>query len=146
MLTESNNYFSIIDQLKSAGLIYEHVASNEENPIFIVDRVLTKTTFDDDLIYLIGDEYISYDSVAKEILNITYLFSKYNNKHLKAAEITPEVYRRVFGNEIVAKKYESLGRKIRSFCNRFENSGLLIKGERSAYLFNFEYQGQNKLL
>jgi predicted HTH transcriptional regulator len=139
LLTESNNHFSVIEQLKNAGLISEHESSTEENVVYILDRVLMKTTFTDELFQLIGNQYIAYDEVAKEILNITYLFSKYNNKALKAAEITPEVYRRINGNEIIAKAYESLGRKVRAFCNDFEEKKLLKKGERSAYLFNFDY-------
>ena len=145
LLTESNNHFAVIEQLKDAGLIYEHIASTEENVVYVLDRVLMKTQFTDELIALFGDEYILYDDVAKEILNITYLYSKYNNQGLKPSDITPEVYRRLHGKEVIPKRYESLGRKVRSFCNDFEIKEMLLKGERNAYSINFEFRQPDKL-
>lgn len=145
LLTESNNHYAVIEQLKDAGLIFEHQISTEENVVYVLDRVLMKTKFTDELIELVGLEYVQFDVVAKEILDICYLFTKYNNKPLKAAELTPEIYRRVYGVEIIPKRYESLGRKVRSFCNNLESKGLLLKGEKSAYSFNFENKRSDKL-
>jgi ATP-dependent DNA helicase RecG len=145
LLTESNNHFTVIDALKTAGIIVEHPASSEENPVYVLDRVLMKTDFTDEFIALLGNEYIHYDEVAKQVLNLVYLFTKYNNKSLKAADITPEVYRRIHGKEIVAKTYESLGRKIRSICNSFEKQGVLDKGTKNDYTFNFDCKSENTL-
>lgn len=145
LLSDSNNHFDVIEQLKIAKLIFEHPASSDESPVYILDRVLVKTDFKDELIALIGEEYISYDPTAKEILNITYLYSKFNNKAMKANEITPEVYRRLHGKEIIAKKYESLGRKVRAYCNRLDKEGILVKDDKSAYTFNFDYQAKHHL-
>ncbi len=145
LLTESNNHFAVLEQLKNAGLILEHPATTEENVVYVLDRVLTKTTFTEEIIEFIGEGYIGLDAIAKEILNMTYLYSKFNTKSLKASEITPEVFRRLHGNEIIAKKYESLGRKVRLFCNALESEGILIKGEKNAYLFNFEYTSDSSL-
>ncbi|MBS1538123.1 MAG: putative DNA binding domain-containing protein [Bacteroidetes bacterium] len=145
LLSDSNNHFAVIEQLKIAELIFEHPASSDEIPVYVLDRVLVKTDFTDELITLIGEEYISYDPTAKEILNITYLYSKFNNKALKATEITPEVYRRLHGKEIIAKKYESLGRKVRGYCNRIDREGILLKDTKSAYTFNFNYQTKHHL-
>lgn len=137
LLSESNNHFAVIEQLKNAEIITEHVASSEENAVYVLDRVLMKTQFTNELIDIIGNEYIQFDEVAKEILNITYLFTKYNKQDLKASEITPEIYRKLYGNEIDPKRYESLGRKVRSICNELESKRFLIKGIKSAYSFNF---------
>ena len=104
-----------------------------------------KTDFTDEFIVLLGNEYIHYDEVAKQILNLVYLFTKYNNKSLKAADITPEVYRRIHGKEIIAKTYESLGRKIRSICNSFEKQGVLNKGTKNDYTFNFDNKSEATL-
>lgn len=145
LLTESNNHFLVIDALKEASLILEHSASSEENPIYILDRVLMKIDFTDEFIALLGNEYIHYDNAAKHVLNLTYLFTKYNNKALKAAEITPEVYRRLYGKEIVGKTYETLGRKVRIICNRFERQNILSKGSKNDYSFNFNYIENNSL-
>jgi hypothetical protein len=146
LLTESNNHFLVIEQLKNAGLIYLHPASTEENAVYVLDRVLMKTQFTNELIALIGNDYIHFDELAKEILNITYLYSKYNNQPLKASDITPEAYRRLFGKEVNPKRYESLGRKVRSFCNDLETKKILAKGEKSAYSFNFKFTKTEMLL
>ncbi len=145
LLSESNNHYVVIDQLNKSGLIYEHPFSSEENPIYILDRVLMNTSFVDELIEIVGSDFVSYDAVAKEILNITYLYTKFNNKALRAADITPEVYQRLYGKEIMAKKYESLGRKVRNFCKSFEQRGFLTKNEKNAYLFHFTYNSKNSL-
>jgi predicted HTH transcriptional regulator len=145
LLTESNNHYLVIEQLKEAGLIYEHPASTEENVVYVLDRVLMKTQFTDELIALVGEEYIHYNDVAKEILNIAYLYTKYNNQAMKASDITPEVYRRLYGKEVNPKRYESLGRKVRSLCNDMESKNLLSKGDKSAYSLNFNFKQTDNL-
>jgi predicted HTH transcriptional regulator len=145
LLTESNNHFIVINALKEAKIIIEHPASSEENPVYVLDRVLMKTDFIDEFINLLGNEYIHYDEAVKQVLNMIYLFTKYNNKSLKAADITPEVYRRIYGREIIAKTYESLGRKIRNICNSFEKQGILHKGTKNDYTFNVDYKSDNTL-
>lgn len=145
LLTESNNHFIVIDDLKKAGLIVEHPATTEENPVYVLDRVLIKTDFTDEFILLLGNEFIHYDVAARQILNLIYLYSKHNQKALKAAEITPEVYRRLHGKEIVGKIYETLGRKVRNLCNKFEKEGVLTKGAKNDYSFNFDYKSEKTL-
>ncbi len=139
LLSESNNHFEVLDELKRAKILYEHEVSTEQVPIYVLDRVLIKTDFRDDLTDILGTEYIQYEQAAKEILNLVYLFSKYNQQALKAAEITPEVYRRIYGKRIIANTYESLGRKVRSICNQFTKANVLEKDQKSAYSFNFQY-------
>jgi ATP-dependent DNA helicase RecG len=137
--SESNNHFNIIHELKQAGILIEHPVSTEQTPVYVLDREIMKTDFREELVQLIGIDYISFEQVAKEILNITYLFSNYSQKSLKAAEITPEVYRRLHGKEINAKMYESLGRKVRLLCNKFYKFGILKKVNNTEYLFRLDY-------
>ena len=145
LLTESNNHFLVLEQLKNAGLIYEHQVSTEESPVFVLDRVLMKTTFAEIFLQIIGSDYISYDQVAKELLDIIYLHTKYNTGGLKASDITPEIYRRLHGKTIIAKTYESLGRKVRGICKTFEAESIFIKGEKNEYRFNDKYNKGNSL-
>lgn len=140
LLSESNNHLQVIHELKSAQLIYEHHVSTEENPIYILDRTLMKTNFQDELIDLIGDEFITLDKTAKDALNLIYQYSKYNKTGLKPADITPETYKRQFGKIIEPKQYETLGRKVRRICKQFQNDGFLVKDTKKAYRINFEYQ------
>ena len=106
---------------------------------------MLKTDFRDELTELMGVRFIGLEQAAKEILNLTYLFSKYNNQALKAVEMTPEVYRRIHGVNIVAKIYETLGRKVRSICNQLFKEGVLQKDAKSAYSFDFEYKKSTSL-
>ena len=145
LLSESNNHFDVIDELRRNGLLIEHSASTEQTPIYVLDRVLLKTDFRDELTELMGVRFIGLEQAAKEILNLTYLFSKYNNQALKAVEMTPEVYRRIHGVNIVAKIYETLGRKVRSICNQLFKEGVLQKDAKSAYSFDFEYKKSTSL-
>ena len=142
LLSESNNHFAVIDQLKQAQLLYEHTASTEENPIYVVDRVLMKTNYASELLLAIGQEYLEYDQTTKETLNLLYQFTQYNQTPLRPFQITPEVYRRIVGKTIVAKSYETLGRKVRGICKNFEKKGIL-KINDNGYMFNNRYE-QNK--
>jgi predicted HTH transcriptional regulator len=145
LLTESNNHYEIIEALKQAKLIFEHEAGTETNPVYVLDRTLMQTDFKDEMMNIFGDDYIHFSPEAREILNIVYLFTKFNNETLKAAEITPEVYRRINGREIVGKKYESLGRKVRALCKKFEHDGIFNKGVKSDYSFNFNHKAKEGL-
>lgn len=139
LLSEGNNHFAVIDQLKQANLIYEHPVSTEENPIYILDRVLMKADYNTELLSTIGEEYLNYDQSTKEILNIIYRFTTYNKKPLRPFEITPEVYRRVVGKVIYAKQYETLGRRVRNICKNLEQKGILKASNKDGYLFNTSY-------
>jgi ATP-dependent DNA helicase RecG len=146
LLSESNNHFSVIEDLKNAGLIVEHTASSEEVPIYVLDRVLAIIDFSADITGILGSQYNEYPREAQEVLNISYLHTKYNQQALKAFEITPEVFRRVYGKTVVPKTYESLGRKVRKLCNDFAQLGILKKVEKGAYEFVFDFKSKNNLL
>ncbi len=145
LLSESNNHFEVIDELRRNGILSEHPASSEQIPIYVLDRVLMKTDFREELTQIMGVSFIGLDQAAKEVLNMAYLFSKFNNQALKAAEMTPEVYRRIYGTTIVGKTFETLGRKVRSICNQLSKEGILKKDNKSAYSFEFEFNRPNSL-
>jgi hypothetical protein len=101
-----------------------------------------KTNYASELLSLIGEEYHKYDQITQETLNLLYQFTQYNKTPLRPFQITPEVYRRIVGKTIVAKPYETLGRKVRSICKNFEKKGIL-KINDNGYMFNNRYE-QNK--
>ncbi len=146
LLSESNNHFGAIDELEQAGLVVKHPASTELGAVYVLDRVLTQTDFRRQLVDLIGMEYVDYTDVAKHILNMVYLFSKYNEQALKASDLTPYVYREKYGREIIGRTYETLGRQVRKQCNEFAKGGILVKDDKSAYRLNFEFEPPVKLL
>jgi ATP-dependent DNA helicase RecG len=145
LLTESNNHFLVIEELKEAQLIALHSSSTSETSIYVLDRALMKTNFKDELYDLIGQEYIQYDKTIKEILNLLYQFTVYNKVGLKASELTPEVYRRIHGKQINPRTYESLGRTIRSRCNTLVNKGILLADAKKHYTLKTDYKPTQSL-
>ena len=140
LLSDANNHFDVLDQLREYGLIYEHPSSTEESPVYVLDRVLMKTDTEE-IIQLIGEEtYISYEDTVKFVLITLFRHGKYNNQALKASEITPNVYNSLFGVNIIPKRYESLGRKVRGICRKLEKEGVLSRNDKKAYSVNLKYK------
>jgi predicted HTH transcriptional regulator len=144
LLSESNNHFDALQALKKAGLILEHPASTELTPVYVLDRTLSKTNFQEELAKLIGWEYLQ-NELSNLLLNILYRFSKYNNQGLKPAELTPQIYRHLHGKIIEAKRYETLGRKVRALCSQLQEAGILFKENNNAYSINFQYKKHRNL-
>ena len=143
ILSESNNHFNALESLKTAGLILEHSASREYAPVYILDRELMKIDYNSELIELLSDNFINWENDAKHVLNIIYRYTKYNQEALRAAELTPEVYRLLYGKQVNPKTYESLGRKIRGICKNLLEKNILISDIKNKYLLNFSYNNQN---
>jgi len=147
LLHESNNHLQAIESLRKAGLLLEHEgASTDEAPVFVLDRILMRTEFHKELQELIGElVFNNLDKAALHILNLIYQYTVFNNSGLKAAELTPEIYRRLHGKHINPKKYESLGRQVRKHCARLEAEGILVRVEKKAYRLNQNYLQQPTL-
>jgi ATP-dependent DNA helicase RecG len=145
LLSEANNHYDVIEDLKKSNLIYEHPMSTEYTPIYIVDRVLAQTGFEKEIAAIVGDSYRSFGAEAKKILDIIFRYTKYNNEALKPVDITPEVYSSIYtGKTIDPKKYESLGRKVRKLCSELCNKeGLLLQNDKKEYSFNFQFAAKN---
>ena len=145
LLSEANNHYDVIEDLKKSNLIYEHPLSTEYTPVYIVDRVLAQTGFEKEIAAIVGDGYQSFSAEAKKILDILFRFTKYNNEALKPVDITPEVYNSTYtGKTIDPKKYESLGRKVRKLCSELcNNEQILLQNEKKEYSFNLQYSSKN---
>jgi hypothetical protein len=145
LLSEANNHYDVIEDLKKSNLIYEHPLSTEYTPVYIVDRVLAQTGFEKEIAAIVGDGYQSFSAEAKKILDVLYRFTKYNNEALKPVDITPEVYNRMnMGKVIDPKKYESMGRKVRKLCSDLCNKEqILLQNDKKEYSFNLEYSSKN---
>ncbi len=140
LLTESNNHYNAIEKLKSAGLIFEHPASTESTTIFVLDRVLMKTDFKEELIELIGTDFLELDSTTKHLLSILYRFRLFNSKGVKPSAVTPEIYLIEFGKTIEPRTYETLGRKIRAICRNLEKHEILIRDSKGNYFLDLTYR------
>ncbi len=144
LLSESNNHFDVILQLKEAGLILEHSASTDDNPVYILERELMKDNFIDELIQLYGDQVLSWPDTTKIVLNIVYRYSIYNETAIRPVDVTPEVYLIENGKFIDPKKFESLGRKVRKIMNDFARENILVSHGKG-YIINKEYQPKTSL-
>jgi ATP-dependent DNA helicase RecG len=90
LLNESNNHFHAIDALRNSGLLSEHVASTEEAPVFILDRILMRTEFHDELRELMGDlVFNSLDQAASHILNLLYQYTVFQRQRAQGIRIDP---------------------------------------------------------
>ena len=139
LLSESNNHFNVIQDLKDAGLIYESKAKNfEDISVYFVDRVLMKTDYNDILEKLIGETFYQMNPVSRHILNIVYRYTFYNKESVRPVEITPAIYTLTYGKHVNPKKYESLGRKVRKTMNDLSKDKLLHK-TKTGYMFNEQY-------
>lgn len=144
LLSESNNHFDVIVQLKEAGLILEHSASTDDNPVYILERELMKDNFIDELIQLYGDQVLSWPDTTKIVLNIVYRYSIYNETAIRPVDVTPEVYLIENGKFIDPKKFESLGRKVRKIMNDFARENILVSHGKG-YIINKECQPKTSL-
>ncbi len=140
LLSESNNHFNVIVQMKDAGLIEEHkTASTEDNPVYILNRELMKDNFIDELIVMYGEQVLTWPETSKTVLNIIYRHTIYNETAIRPVELTPEVYLAENGKFIDPKKYESLGRKVRKIINDLTVNKILINRDKG-FLLNRDYR------
>jgi len=144
LLSESNNHFNLIVQLRESGLIVEHSASTDDNPVYILDRELMKENFIDELIQLFGEQLLTWPESTKTVLNIIYRYSVYNETTIRPVDVTPEVYLIENGKYIVPRKFESLGRKVRKIINDLTAANILVAHDKG-FKINEDYKPQNSL-
>jgi predicted HTH transcriptional regulator len=77
-LTPGNNHFGAIDQLKSAGLIELHSASNRFREVYVVCRDLAADDAQAELRVLFGPEFEALDPLARQTLNLVLLAEKFS--------------------------------------------------------------------
>jgi predicted HTH transcriptional regulator len=144
LLSESNNHVDAIVHLKKSGLIFEHPVSTEENPVYILDREIMKDNFANELIKLYGEQYLTWSGTLKEIMNIVFRYTIYNETPIRPVEITPEIYLKESGKFIDPKKYESLGRKVRKIISDLQSKGFIINKDKG-FVLNLAYKPDNTL-
>jgi hypothetical protein len=133
----SNNHFEVLNDLKQAGLIFEHLsASSEQSPVFVLDQELTLQDFTEQIEKQIGQPLAGLDETQKSVLNIIYRYNHYNEQSVKPNLITPELYQQLHGKAIVPTTYESLGRRVRKVCGELLKLGYLVKMNDKSYGIN----------
>jgi ATP-dependent DNA helicase RecG len=153
MLTKDNNHFSAIADLLDSGLIYKHPSSNPIHPIYLVDRILTKTEFSSQLFGIFGNHYDFLSNDYKVILNTIYLHNNFSQtKTVTAYSISAYLYYQKNSFVKDERDYQNYKRKIRTIFNRLEEKGFLknLKKDnryKPEYLINEDFDSpQNSLL
>ncbi|MCU0447898.1 MAG: hypothetical protein MUE85_23610 [Microscillaceae bacterium] len=121
LLTSDNNHFAIIADLEAKQLIYKHPHSSQIYPIYLVDRVLTKIEFSDELRQIFGQDYTNLGSDYKKVLNAIYQHNEYAaHKIVSANSIGTYLYLADNKRVMDIKHYENYKRKIRNIFHRLE--------------------------
>ena len=147
-LTPNNNHFTVITSLEEWGLIQNHEDSPEVYPTYVVNRVLTKLDFMDELRAIFGGAFDNLGSHYKDTLNTVYHFSEFGiNKDINAAQIGDFLYFRKNQKIYDVKEYNDYKRKIRAIINNLTRKEFIIKseGSRPSYTVNVNFERESSL-
>ncbi len=149
LLTSDNNHKNIISNLEEKGLLIKNNESLEIYPIYLVDRVLTKIDYSDELKNLFKSDYDLLPEKYKNVLNAIYQHSKFGiqNEIINANSIGNYIY--FLDKKAIddSKKFENFKRTIRTIFNRLEEKQFIIRknGVKPNFDINSEYINSNDL-
>ena len=148
-LTPDNNHFTVISELESWGLIYNHPQSPEFYPTYIIDRTLTKFDFINELRTIFGGAYDNLGIHYKDTINTIYHFNEFgkNIKDINAAQIGDFLYFRKNQKIHDVKEYNDYKRKIRGIINNLTKKKFILKssGGRPSYMINKNFERKPSL-
>ena len=149
LLTSDNNHKNIIANLEEKGLLLKNNDSPEIYPIYIVDRVLTKTNFSDELMGLFKNNFELLPEKYKNVLNAIYQYSTFGNQNeiIGANSIGNFIY--FSQNKTIddSKKFENFKRTIRTIFNRLEEKKFIVRknNKKADFEINRLYKHSNDL-
>lgn len=149
-LTPDNNHFAVIADLETWGLIQKHPESPQLYPIYIVDRVLSKFDFIDELRQLFGGGFDTLKSEVKEVLNAIYHFNHFGKsiKDPNASQVGNFLFFRKHQVVKDVEVFNEFKRKIRRIVNTLTQNEFLIKsgeGPRTSHILNHNFKRTNSL-
>ena len=148
-LTPDNNHFSVIASLEEVGLIEKHPNSPDLYPTYIVNRVLTKFVFTDELRNIFGGAFDNLGSHYKDTLNAIFHLNEFgeNVKNINAAQVGDFLFFRKNKKVENIKEYNDYKRKIRNIISNLTKNGFIIKseGSRPSYSVNKDYKRKPSL-
>ncbi len=143
-LTPDNNHFSVISELENWNLIYKHPHSPELYPVYLVNRILTKFDFIDELRVIYGGAYDNLGIDYKDVLNVIFHFNEYgkNIKNINAAQVGDFLFFRKHQNISDVNKYNEYKRKIRRIIDILTKKQYLLKSiiTRPSYVINKNFE------
>lgn len=139
-LTPDNNHFSVISELERWNLIYKHPSSPTLYPVYLIDRILTKFEFVDELRNIFGGAYDNLGQEYKDVLNVIFHFNEYgkNIRDINAAQVGDFLYFRKHQKIFDVKKYNEYKRKVRRIIEALTKRQYLLKSfdGRPNYVIN----------
>lgn len=148
-LTPDNNHFSVIKELEGWGLIEKLEKSPSLYPTYIVNRVLTKFDFTNELRNFFGGAFDNLGILYKDVLNTIYHFNEFgkNIKDINAAQVGDFLFFRKNQKIENVKKYNDFKRKVRGVISNLTNKGFLIKSidGRPSYFINENFKREPSL-
>jgi predicted HTH transcriptional regulator len=148
-LTPDNNHFSVIKELEGWGLIEKLEKSPSLYPTYIVNRVLTKFDFTNELRNVFGGAFDNLGILYKDVLNTIYHFNEFgkNIKDINAAQVGDFLFFRKNQKIENVKKYNDFKRKVRGVISNLTNKGFLIKSVdgRPSYFINENFKREPSL-
>ncbi len=139
-LTPDNNHFAVISELEKWKLIYKHPLSPELYPVYLVDRILTKFEFIEELREIYGGAYDNLGIDYKDVLNVIFHFNEFgkNIRDINAAQVGDFLFFRKHQKILDVKKYNEYKRKIRRIIETLTKQKYLLKSieSRPNYIIN----------
>jgi predicted HTH transcriptional regulator len=132
LFTNDNNHRSVIANLEEKGLIFKNPQSPEIYPIYLVDRVLVKMDFTEDLKKSFGNTEIdSLKTEYKEVLNAIYWHNQYAPAQIVSANsIGTFIYlnkNNQNSRNVDLKTFEYFKSRIRGIFNRLEDKKFITR-------------------
>ncbi len=132
ILTPDNNHFDVISTLEENGLIYRHPNSPDLYPVFLVNRVLVKNEYSNELLQIFGGAFDNLSNDYKDVLDATYQHNFFSREDIVSAKrVNNYLYSKKFGPTSDVKHYENYYRKIRTIFNNLEKGGFIVRADGS---------------
>lgn len=138
LLNMDNSHSDAIEELIACNLIYESNKSPRFNPVFLVDRTLSKKDFIDELKKYYRNHLEYLDNLELEILNIVYRYNFFNQSQTSARQIGPELLINKKVDKTDFRELDNFNRKIRKICGQLVDNNFLKKGDKG-YTINTNY-------
>lgn len=130
LLTPDNNHFEVLLHLEKCKLILKHAQSTPNYPIYIVDRVLMKRGYVQELKDLFGSVFDVLKPVEKQTLGMIYRFNHFSKEKIVSAKRASfALWYDGGGTHDGIEAFDSYYRKIRYVFNKLEKGGFIAKSD-----------------
>ena len=143
LLTKANNHLNALQTLEEVGLIFRHDKSDDQNPIFIIDRNLFQKDFKSELKNIFGVRFDELPSEHKAIISFIYERNTFAGEKYPSANKVGDKLWILRGNAAKLEGFEAYKRKVRKIINALEKADMLRRVDGKAeYFVNQQFAAQ----